>query len=65
MGSRWVFVFGFPKNERSNVDKDEEEALKKLAAHLLLLTKQEIEMAQRVGELIEVDCHAEDEVPNP
>ena len=31
-GSRWVFVFGFPKNERSNIDKDEAEALKKLAA---------------------------------
>ena len=34
-GSRWVFMFGFPKNERSNIDKDETEALKKLAAHLL------------------------------
>ena len=21
-GNRWVFVFGFPKNERSNIDKD-------------------------------------------
>ena len=25
-GNRWVFVFGFPKNERSNIDKDETEA---------------------------------------
>ena len=39
-GNRWVFVYGFPKNERSNVDKDEEEALKKLAANLLSLTAQ-------------------------
>jgi hypothetical protein len=30
-GNRWIFVFGFPKNVRSNIDKDEEEALKKLA----------------------------------
>ena len=37
-GDRWVFAFGFPKNERSNIDKDEEEALKKLATHLLSLT---------------------------
>lgn len=37
-GNRWVFVYGFPKNERSNIDKDETEALKKLAAHLLSLT---------------------------
>lgn len=29
---RWVFVFGFAKNERANIDKDEEVALKKLAA---------------------------------
>jgi len=35
-----AFVCGFPKNERSNVDKDEEEALKKLAANLLSLTAQ-------------------------
>ena len=27
-GDRWVFVFGFPKNVRSNIDKDEQEALK-------------------------------------
>lgn len=26
-GTRWVFVYGFPKNERSNIDKDEEDAL--------------------------------------
>ena len=31
-GSRWIFVFGLPKNERSNIDKDEAEALKKLSA---------------------------------
>jgi len=33
--NRWIFVFGFPKKERSNIDKDEQEALKKLAAHLV------------------------------
>jgi hypothetical protein len=57
-GNRWVFIFGFPKNERSNIDKDEEEALKKLAAHLLSLTTQELDKAQRAGELMEVDCDA-------
>ncbi len=45
-GSRWIFVFGFSKNERSNIDKDEEEALKKLAAHLLSLTTQALGKAQ-------------------
>jgi hypothetical protein len=55
-----VFVFGFPKNERSNIDKDEAEALKKLAAHLLSLTAQAIAKAEHAGELIEVDCDAKD-----
>ena len=59
-GNRWVFVFGFSKNERSNIDKDETEALKKLATHLLSLTQQALGMAQRAGELIEVDCNAKD-----
>lgn len=59
-GIRWVFVFGFPKNERSNIDKDETEALKKLAAHLLSLTAQAVVKAQSAGELIEVDCDAND-----
>ena len=61
-GNRWIFVFGFPKNERSNIDKDEEEALKKLAAHLLSLTVQEIDKAQRADELMEVDCDAQDKI---
>ena len=64
-GSRWVFVFGFPKNERSNIDKDEEEALKKLAVQLLSLTPQALDKAQRAGELTEVHCDAQDEIPHP
>ena len=63
-GSRWVFVFGFPKNERSNIDKDEEEALKKLAVQLLSLTPQALDKAQRAGELTEVNCDAQDEIPH-
>ena len=57
-GNRWVFVYGFPKNERSNIDRDEEEALKKLAAHLLSLTAQAVTKAKQAGELIEVECNA-------
>jgi hypothetical protein len=62
MGSRWIFVFGFSKNERSNIDKDEEEALKKLAAHLLSLTTQALDKAQHAGELMEVDCDAKNQI---
>ena len=64
-GNRWIFLFGFPKNERSNIDQAEEEALKKLAAHLLSLTAQALGEAQGAGELMEVDCDAQDEIINP
>ena len=60
--TRWIFVFGFPKNERSNIDKGEEAALKKLAEQLLSLTAQALGQAQRDGELREVQCHAENEI---
>jgi hypothetical protein len=59
-GDSWFFVFGFPKNERSNIDKDEEVALKKLASELLLLTLDNLETAKSEDELIEVNCDAED-----
>ena len=62
--NRWVFVFGFPKNERSNIDKDETDALKKLAAHLLSLATPALAKAQRAGELMDVDCDAQGEVPD-
>ena len=61
-GDRWVFVYGFPKNERGNIDRNEEEALKKLAVHLLALTRDEMTTAKRAGELIEVDCDVQDEI---
>jgi len=63
-GNRWFFVFGFPKNERSNIDKDEADALKKLAAHLLSLTPPASAKAQGAGELMEVHCDAEDKITN-
>lgn len=63
--NRWAFVYGFPKNKRSNIDKDEADALKKLATHLLSLTALAMTRATEAGELIEVNCDAEDEVPDP
>ena len=59
-GSNWFFVFGFPKNVRSNIDKHEEESLKKLASHLLSLSPPALVTAQRAGELMEVDCDAQE-----
>jgi hypothetical protein len=59
-GNKWFFVFGFPKNVRSNIDKDEEESLKRLASHLLSLSSLALTIAEHAGELMEVDCDAQD-----
>lgn len=61
-GDKWFFVFGFPKNERSNINKDEEEALKRLALELLSYTPDDLEKAKLEDELIEVNCNAEEEI---
>lgn len=60
--SRWFFVFGFSKNERGNIDSEEEQALKRLAAHLLSSTSRMLDLAEEAGELIKVDCDAQNEV---
>lgn len=61
-GDRWIFVYGFAKSDRSNIDPDEEEALKKLASTLLSLAPEEMEKAENAGEIIEVDCHEENQI---
>lgn len=56
---RWVFVFGFAKNDRANINETEEVALKRLATVLLAHSKSEIAKARAAGELIEVTCDEE------
>jgi hypothetical protein len=52
--NRWVFVFGFEKNERSTISDNELEALKQLADDLLTLSETQINEAVRNGLLVEV-----------
>ncbi|MBI2802706.1 MAG: type II toxin-antitoxin system RelE/ParE family toxin [Gammaproteobacteria bacterium] len=54
----WFFVYGFAKNERSNIDSDEEAALKKLAATLLTMSAAALVNALKADELIEVNYDA-------
>jgi hypothetical protein len=61
-GDKWFFIFGFPKNERSNIDKSEEEALKRLTLELLSLTPDAVETAKQENELVEVNCDAEEKI---
>jgi hypothetical protein len=53
-GERWVFMFGFAKNERDNIDDDELKLIKRLAATLLSLSEGDVLNALVNGELLEV-----------
>ena len=56
-GSKWFFIFGWPKNERSNINDRETAALKKIAAQLLDMTPDALGRAKQSGEIMEVTCH--------
>lgn len=56
---RWFFLYGFAKNERSNVSGKEQEALRKLAGDLLTATPKTIETMTINNKLMEVDCDEE------
>jgi hypothetical protein len=55
---RWFFVYGFAKNERDNIEDDEEAALKELAARLLTMPPPALAKALEAGEVTEVNCDA-------
>ena len=55
-GDRWIFVFGFPKNVRSNIDPTEEAALKLLSDKLLALSARDLRTAVEASEILEVTC---------
>ncbi len=54
-GEKAFFVYGFAKNQRSNVTPKELEALKLLAKAMLSLTPVQIAAAVRTGELIRLE----------
>lgn len=49
-----MFLFGFAKNERENIDDDELTTLREIAASFLNASNAKIEQALRDGTLIEV-----------
>ena len=51
---RWIFVFGFEKNDRANVTGKELDALQLLAGDLLALSAEPIAEAVGSGHLLEV-----------
>jgi hypothetical protein len=61
-GDRWFFVYGFAKNERANIDDEEEAALKTLGETLLKMPPASVAKAESAGELTEVKCNGEEAV---
>ena len=54
MAEHWFFLFGFRKNERANIDKDELRALQEVAKELLALDDRQLDIALQAGEILEV-----------
>ena len=52
-------MYGFPKNERANIDNDELKALRLLGKELLGYSAQGLVRAVEAGELIEVNNNGE------
>jgi hypothetical protein len=58
---RSVFLYGFAKNERDNIDDRELADLKKLARHYLSFSDAQIATALTHAELTEIECNEEDD----
>lgn len=50
----WIFLIGFNKNERDNIDPDELEALQQIAALYLSLDSTQLQTLIQTDELSEV-----------
>jgi hypothetical protein len=57
---RSVFLYGFAKSERDNIDHKERDDLKKLAKHLLSYSDEQIAIAVEQKELTEVVCDGQE-----
>lgn len=54
---KYFFVYGFPKNERENISKEDEKAFKALSQKMLQLSNNDLEKMLQVGILEEVIVH--------
>jgi hypothetical protein len=57
-GDRCFFVYGFAKNERGDINEQEEAALKALARALLQMSPAALARAEGAGEVTKVDADA-------
>jgi hypothetical protein len=52
---RWIFVYGFAKNDRDNVDDDELSDLQRIGQAYLAMSEEVIQRFIAIGELREID----------
>ncbi|MDS4019681.1 MAG: type II toxin-antitoxin system RelE/ParE family toxin [Candidatus Competibacter sp.] len=50
LADRWFFLFGFNKNERANIHRDELKFFQQVAKDLLELSEQQLQVAIATGE---------------
>ena len=55
---RWIFIYGFLKNQRANISHRELVALRELSRDLLALTEEQLNARTREEILIEVESEA-------
>lgn len=55
-------MYGFAKNQKSNIEADELDGLKLLSKFLLAMTPQALAKSKAAMELIEVEPDAQDEI---
>ena len=59
-GTRAVFVYGFAKSERANIDAHEEKQFKEAARHVLQLTDKQIADLVNNGDFMEVNGNGQE-----
>ncbi len=55
-----MFAFGFAKNDRANLNEDEEAAFKKAAKLVLAFSEEQVDAELESGRLTEVNCDGRD-----
>ena len=61
---RLVFLFGFAKRDRANIEQTEKQALLELGNVYMAMSEKDLSEAIRSGVLLEVVCDGEEEEPN-
>ncbi|MDB5820232.1 MAG: hypothetical protein JWQ11_3872 [Rhizobacter sp.] len=64
MKGRWLFVYGFLKNERDNIDPDELAGLKGYATRILAMDSVDFAFAVQQSRFIRVICHDKEKIKN-